>query len=142
VNLIWTPNAAWAATPWQQWQLTNFNANWNTTPATQAANPARDGIPNLMKYAMLLNPNAATTVPQTATRNGSGIDFIFTKNKAATDVTYTVEWSDTLTATSWSSINVTTNVLSDNGTTQQIKATVPAASGVTKRFVHLKVTKP
>jgi hypothetical protein len=33
-------------------------------------------------------------------------------------------------------------ILSDNGIIQQVKVTVPAGSGVTKRFVHLKVTRP
>ena len=33
-------------------------------------------------------------------------------------------------------------LLSDNGVTQQIKVTVPTGTGVTKRFVHLKVTRP
>jgi len=33
-------------------------------------------------------------------------------------------------------------LLSDNGVKQQIKVTVPAGTGVTKHFVHLKVTRP
>ena len=43
----------------------------------------------------------------------------------------------------WSTTGVSApTVLSDNGVTQHIKVTVPAGSGVTKRFVHLKITKP
>ena len=54
----------------------------------------------------------------------------------------TVEWSDTL-ANDWSTSGVgAPTILSDNGTTQQIKVTVPAGSGVMRRFVHLKVTRP
>jgi hypothetical protein len=52
-------------------------------------------------------------------------------------VTYTVEWSDDLV--SWSAAGVTSSVLTDGTTTQQIKALVPA--GVAKRFVHLKVAR-
>ena len=61
------------------------------------------------------------------------------KNKSATDVTYTVEWTDNLTT--WSTAGVTSSLLSDNGTTQQIKATVPAGANG-RRFVRLKVTRP
>jgi len=52
-------------------------------------------------------------------------------------VAFEVEWSDDLNT--WSTTGISSTVLTDNGTTQQIKATVPA--GGTKRFVHLKVTK-
>ena len=55
-------------------------------------------------------------------------------------MTYTVEWSDDLVT--WSTAGVTSTVLTDNGTTQQIKATVPAGSGVIRRFVQLKVSRP
>ena len=55
---------------------------------------------------------------------------------------FIVEWSDTL-GNDWSTTGVSApTILSDNGTTQQIKVTVPAGSGVARRFVHLKVTRP
>ena len=67
---------------------------------------------------------------------------IYPKNKSAIDFTYLVEWSDTL-SNNWSTTGVSAPaILSDNGTTQQIKVTVPAGPGVTKRFVRLKVTRP
>jgi hypothetical protein len=56
-------------------------------------------------------------------------------------VTFTVEWSDDFTT--WSTAGVTQALVpgSDNGVTQQWKATLPA--GVNgRRFVHLKVTRP
>jgi hypothetical protein len=89
-----------------------------------------------------MNPAANDVVPQTATKSASTIDFVYTKNKSATDVTYIVEWSDTL-FNDWSTSGVSApTILSDNGISQQLKVTVPAGSGVTKRFVHLKVTRP
>ncbi len=69
------------------------------------------------------------------------MNFIFTNNKSATDVTFIVEWSDTLNGTDWSTGVGVPTVYSDNVVTQQINVTVPAGSGVTRRFVHLKVTK-
>jgi hypothetical protein len=96
-----------------------------------------------MEYAMKMNGLASDSVPQSVTSNGSVLEFTYQKNKAATDVTYTVEWSDTLNGTDWSTSGVSApTVLSDNGITQQIKVTVPSGSGVAKRFVHLKVTRP
>ena len=99
-----------------------------------------DSVTNLMEYATAMNPAVNDPVPMSAQKAGNTLEFIYTKNKAATDITYTVEWSDDLA--SWDTAGITQALVpgSDNGTTQQIKATVPA--GVAKRFVHLKVTRP
>jgi fibronectin-binding autotransporter adhesin len=103
--------------------------------------PDNDGINNLIEYATRMNPTANDVVPQSATKNGSVLDFSFTKSTAATDVFYTIEWSDTL-GNDWSTAGVSApTILSDNGTTQQMNATVPAGSGVMQRFVRLKVTR-
>ncbi len=56
-------------------------------------------------------------------------------------LTFTVEWSDTLAANSWSNAGVTEQILNDNGIVQSVKATLSAGSS-SKRFVHLKITKP
>ena len=132
-----------APSAWQSWQAANFGAATNDPAiAGDSADSDRDGIPNLLEYAMKMNPNASDTVPQSAAKNGNVLDFIYTKNKAATDVTFSVEWSDTL-GNDWSTSGVSSHtVLSDNGVTQQIQVTVPAGAGVTKRFVRLKVTRP
>jgi hypothetical protein len=92
-----------------------------------------------MEYATGSNPAAGQPAPQSATNDGADLHFTYTKNKSATDVTYTVEWADNLTGP-WSSSSVTSVILSDNGTTQQIKATMPAGTNG-RRFVRLRVNR-
>jgi hypothetical protein len=130
-------------TAWQTWQAVTFGANVNTpTISGDMADSDNDGSENLLEYATKMNPNASDPVPASVTKAATTLDFIYTKNKSATDVTFTVEWSDTLN-NPWSTIGVSApTILSDNGTTQQIKVTVPAGSGVTRRFIHLKVSRP
>ena len=106
--------------------------------ASPAADPDSDDVSNLMEYATGMNPAVNDVVPVAATKVSNTLEFIYTKNKSATDVTYTVEWSDDLTT--WSTAGVTSSLLTDGATTQQIKALVPA--GTNRRFVHLKVTRP
>ncbi len=129
-------------TPTQTWQSTNFGTNANNPLiAGDLADPDHDGIANLLERATAMNPNGSDSVPVSMAKTTTTLDFLYTKNKSATDLTYTVEWSDTL-ANDWSTANVSApTILSDNGTTQQIKVTVPAGSGVTRRFVHLKITR-
>lgn len=130
-------------TPVENWRQTQFGTTSNTGLFADTADKDNDGLSNLLEYACATNPNSNNPSPHSATRNGTVIDFLYTKNKSATDVSYTVEWSDTLSALSWSTSGVSAPaILSDNGTTQQIKVTVPAGTGVAKRFVHLKVTRP
>ncbi len=127
----------------QTWQSTNFSTNANNPLiAGDLADPDNDGIGNLVEHATAMNPNAGDPVPASVTKATATLDFIYTKNKSATDLTYLVEWSDTL-GNDWSTTNVSApTILSDNGTTQQIKVTVPAGSGIMRRFLHLKVTRP
>jgi len=130
------------ASPIEQWRFANFGSMLDTGSGSDTADTDSDGATNLLEYATKMDPAAGDTVPQSATRNGGVIDFVYTRNKSATDVTFIVEWSDTL-ANDWSTSGVGAPViLADNGVTQQIKVTVPAGAGVTRRFVHLKVTRP
>jgi autotransporter-associated beta strand protein len=129
-------------TPIEQWRFTNYGSLLNTGTGLDSLDADGDGISNLLEYATKMNPAANDVVPQFATKSASTIDFVYTKNKSATDVTYIVEWSDTL-GTDWSTTGVSApTILNDNGISQQVKVTVPAGRGVMKRFVHLKVTRP
>ncbi|MFZ4766941.1 MAG: hypothetical protein ACOYMN_18465, partial [Roseimicrobium sp.] len=125
--------------PFDTWVATYPTLTGNN--ALPTADPDNDGVQNLMEYATAMNPTANDVVPMSALKNGSTLEFIYTKNKAATDVTFTVEWSDDLMT--WSTAGVTQALVpgSDNGVTQQLKATMAAgASG--RRFMHLKITRP
>jgi hypothetical protein len=84
-------------TAWQTWQAANFGANANTSAISgNLADNDKDGVSDLLEYATKINPAANDVIPQSATKSASTIDFVYTKNKSATDVTFTVKWSDTL----------------------------------------------
>jgi hypothetical protein len=108
--------------------------------ATLNADPDRDGVSNLMEYATKMNGGISDTIPVALAKNSGGLDFTYRKNKAATDVTFTIEWSDDLVT--WSTVGVGAPIiLSDNGVTQQIKVTVPVGANG-RRFIHLKTSRP
>ena len=124
----------------ENWRQTHFSTTANTGNATDLTDGNSDGEANLMEFATGQNPHISTREHPTLISDGATLSFTYTRSKAALSdgLLFTVEWSDDLV--SWSSAGVTSSILTDGATTQQIKALVPA--GVTRRFVHLKVTRP
>ncbi|GEP41821.1 PQQ-dependent sugar dehydrogenase [Brevifollis gellanilyticus] len=129
-------------TPIETWRYTNYGTTDNTGLASDTGDNDGDGVLNVMEYATRMDPTKGDAVPAAATKNANEIEFVFTWNKTATDVTLIVEWSDTLASGSWSTAGVgAPQVLSDHGTTQQLKVTVPAGVGVDRRFARLRVER-
>jgi hyaluronate lyase len=128
--------------PLEQWREQHFGTAANTGDAADLADPDADGIPNLLEFACgslpkVNNPSALSLTPGAGT-----LDLVYTKNKTATNLTYRVEWSATL-ADDWSTAGVgAPTVLSDTGSTQQIKVSIPFTPELGRRFVRLKVSSP
>ena len=119
--------------PVNNWLRANFTAAQLTNLAVSgdAADPANDGLPNLMKYALGLNPNTADPNPfAPGVANG-----IFTLNyplsKSAVDVSLTTLWSTNLTAWQLGTNFYQVVNVADQVTNQiiTIQPTTPAASG-------------
>jgi len=83
-------------TPFQYWQQTYFGASWNNPAiAGDTAVCTSDGLTNLVKYALGVNP----TVPNPAAAprisiNGGRLTIAFTRNTAASDLTISVMGAD------------------------------------------------
>jgi hypothetical protein len=137
LELVWTPSTA---TPCQVWQAANFGANAsNPAIAGPTADPDGDAILNLLEYGLNLDPNVAHRgdLP-TVSRSAGNVVLSFRKNTAATDLTYSVEWSDDLDT--WSVTGVTITPGAITGSTQSMSGSV-AESSSGKRFLRLRVTK-
>lgn len=132
-----------ALTVQQAWRLQSFGITTNTGNAADTFDFDNDGIPNLIEWTCKLNPTTTSALPISVVRNGANFEYTYTRSVSAVNAgaVFTVEWSDSLAANSWSTAGVSSAILSDNGTVQTVKATMPAGLGG-KRFAHLKVTAP
>ncbi len=123
--------------PFVLWQQAMFGANaGNPLFSDPLANPTHDGVDNLTKYALGLDPN----VPFTGTLpagvlSGNTLTLTYTKALAATNVDYIVEWSTDLV--NWTATGVTEQIISTTPTTQQTVASIPA-SPASRQFVRLR----
>jgi hypothetical protein len=109
--------------------------------AGPTANPDGDSFNNLLEYALATNPAQSNAAPYTLSAGNGLLFFTYTRPSLAPDLTYTVEWSDTLAPGSWSTIGVAQQVLSDDGTKRTVQAFVES-NAAARRFLRLKVTSP
>jgi hypothetical protein len=127
----------------EQWRQRTFGTFANNGTTADTADYDGDGICNLLEYALNLSPTTASKLPMSAAMNGTNYEYSYTRSSAAANagITFAIEWSASLSTASWSSSGVTQTVLSDDGTTQQVKAVIPM-NAATAMFVHLSVTAP
>ncbi len=134
VNVAANPNI------FTDWQSLTWPGVTDVNIIGPLADPDRDGLQNLTEWALGLSATQPGVQPASVAKVGADLEFTYTRAKNVTGVTITVEWSNTL-ANDWSSMGVTEQILSDNGTVQTVRASVAAGAGG-RRFLHLKVSKP
>lgn len=125
------------------WERQFFGNDLSFSTATSS--PANDGISNLLKYALGLNPliNGNAAIPRPVIESGF-LTMTIAKpvGYPVVGITYVVESAGALSNPSpWSS--ATTTVLIDNGTTLKVRDNTSATpSPGNKRVMRLKVTRP
>ena len=131
----------------EAWREQNFTttelSNWALSG--DDGQPAQDGVPNLMKYALGLNPKTPATsgLPQrgsTLLTEKSYVTLSFTDLSALSDISYTVQVSGDLQH--WVSGPLYTLRI-DNGTTSTATyRDLTAIQDAPRRFLRLSVTRP
>jgi hypothetical protein len=93
--------------PLQNWRKENFGSTANQGLSADNAMPAGDGLSNLLKYALNLDPWTPTVLPNTsevADYNGTSyLGYVFTRDPLKTDLTYIVQAASS-PAGPWTSI--------------------------------------
>ena len=100
--------------------------------------PDKDGVVNLMEYALGLNPNLADSHLQpVAVRTPAGLEFTFPKNTLLGDIMYIPETSPNLSA-GWTPITAIDTT--GTGDIRMMKVTIPFTDP--RRYVRLRISKP
>jgi hypothetical protein len=120
------------------WRFAQFGSTSNTGQAANDADWDADAYSNFMEFAIGTNPKTPTQSFTSIEKAGAQIKFTYQRSLAAMgEVNCIVEWSDNL-APPWSTQGVTETIISDNGTIQNVQATMPAGN-TGRRFVRLRV---
>lgn len=137
------------------WRYTYFGTEAATGNAAPTADPDRDGLNNLLEYALGLNPttpNSPSSLP-TAQIQTSGPDkvltYTFVRNKNATDLTYLIEVTSDPSGiwTSFDPFNVSNQLNNlDNSPSNGLQTITVKdtqnTSAATQRFIRLRITGP
>jgi hypothetical protein len=141
-----------------QWRALYFGTTNNAGIAADSADPDGDTIPNLLEYALGLNPTNADAQAQLSPLVWSTNSLLwfggsFRRNTNASDLSLRVQAVSTLSNSAWSEIAARTNGLSwtgpalatettgTNPVTVTVLDTQPVRGG-TNRFMRLRVTAP
>jgi endonuclease G len=128
-----------ALTPIQSWRLQWFGTTNNSDAAADTAITTSDGMRNLLKYALGLDPMVPAANPVVVDISTGFLRLTLPKNPTATDVTFDVEVTDDLTASSWTTNGTTVDV--NTPTLLQVRDNTPVPSA-SNRFIRLHVSRP
>jgi len=136
-------NVGTSLTALESWRQQWFGTTANSGDAADLFDFDKDGLVNLIEWACNLDPTTSDRADITVQPNGADLEFFYDRSVAAVNAgaVFTVEWSDTLSSPGWSSAGVSQQTLSDNGTLQEVKATVSTGS-MGRRFLRLRIAPP
>jgi hypothetical protein len=106
-----------AITPMATWRQTYFGTAQNSGNAANSADPANDGIANILAYAFGLDPLTPNPDPISTTQAGDYIAVTFQRpHPAPADISYIPEVAGNLASGLWSSgPGYTSQTVTDNG---------------------------
>jgi uncharacterized repeat protein (TIGR01451 family) len=133
--------------PIEAWRQQYFGSPQNSGSGADVFDASGDGLPNLVKYALGLDPTQPNLADRPALSSANGIlSLAFTRRRDAADITYAVEGTSDL-AGAWSGIysSATTPYEGGSNATQAVTVsdTTPLESTPAgRRFLRLKITRP
>ena len=137
-NTASDPTAIIILTPIQAWRFQWFGTIANSGAASDTAIATSDGMPNLLKYALGLNPLVPAGNPLTCDINTGHLRLISLRNPDATDVTLSAAVTGDVMG-SWATNGTTVDPSTPNLFQAHDNTSVDAAP---ERLMRLRVTRP
>ena len=117
------------------------NLKFGSSTAALTADADKDGSNNLLEYAFHTEPGtpSVSALPQVGMESGY-VMLTYTQLLSATDLSYVVEESPSLSPAAWVTADVIEETVSTSGMTRVVKAKV-AIGTATQKYLRLSVTK-
>jgi hypothetical protein len=125
--------------PIEAWRQQWFGAIANSGAGADNAMATSDGMPNLLKYALGLNPLVATNDPVAGDISTGYLRLTLPKNPDATDVSFHVEVTSDVTTASWTTNGTVVDINTPTELEVHDDTPVNSSSG---GFIRLRVSRP
>ena len=125
--------------PIEAWRQQWFGAIANSGAGADNAMATSDGMPNLLKYALGLNPLVATNDPVVGDISTGYLRLSLPKNPDATDVSFHVEVTSDVTTASWTTNGTVVDINTPTELEVHDDTPVNSSSG---SFIRLRVSRP
>ena len=132
------PTTVIALAPIQFWRLQWFGTTGNSGMVADTAIATSDGMPNLLKYALGLDPLVPAANPVIGDISTGCLRLTVPRNPNATDVTFLIEVTDNLT-TPWTTNGTTVD--QNTPILLQVHDNTPVSSSAAD-FIRLRITRP
>lgn len=126
-------------TPYQAWALSNgLDPNTDGAPGFDKEN---DGASNLLEYAFFTDPNSGTSLPVfPPVTTGGNLSLTYHRAKAASEVSYTAQWSENLV--DWFTSDLT-DAPTGNETADTVERVITISQDADpKKFLRVLVSIP
>jgi hypothetical protein len=108
--------------------------------SSPGADPDGNGLANLAEYFFGMEPGTdAAGAMMMGTPTSTNVHLDYRRSKSLNGVTGGVAWRNDLTSGAWSTNSVVETVVSDHGTYEIRRATVPVLPGEDRKFLRLEV---
>jgi hypothetical protein len=122
------------------WQDLTWPGVTDETIIGPSADPDFDDLPNLMEWALHLDPEQSSAFLPAMTIDGDFLLYSYTRRKVAPgQVTFHVEWSDTLTSGDWSEQDVVVSpAVPIDESRESVTCSIPLGPE-SRRFIRLRL---
>jgi hypothetical protein len=140
-------NTITTISPVDSWRSQYFGSSANSGAAADTSSYIGDGVANLIKYALGLNPTlpVSSGLPEAKIMNNR-LAITFNRMKSATDIVYEVQASGDLfgwgnSTVIWSSTSTAYTGGTNDSESVTVQDTVPA-DAANQRFMRLQISRP
>jgi hypothetical protein len=128
-------------TEFENWRLDYFGTTDTAGDLADDADYDDDGYANLMEFGLATSPTVSNADPVLFAIDLTKAQLTFPRNLNATnDYNFEMIWSDNLISNNWSTMGVVENVLSDDGSVQQVESSL-SMEGSTNRYFRLRMSE-